>query len=160
VSAGNSGAIGVDIAGEAKATSKAVRAWGRAASKVCRKSGKRFKSWEARFDGMKRGRGKATKADAMRAGRVVARFARVAEREYDLLTGIAMPKQADAVHAIDSFLQKQEEAMIVMHRVGADFSAASDRDSALNGLRRLHRIAKDHARAARAVHARACDETW
>jgi hypothetical protein len=157
VSAGNSGAVGVDIAGEAKAARKAVRAWGKAASKVCRKSDKRFKSWDGRAVRLNR---HSTRADAMRAGRVLAQFARAAEREYDLLTAIAMPKEADAVHAIDSFLQKHEEAMILLHRLGADFSSASDASSAINGLRRIRRIEDDHERAALTVNARVCGEVW
>jgi hypothetical protein len=156
VSADGSGAISMDIESERKAAKKSLRAWGKAADRACRKAERRVDLWEPRFASAGPKGRKPTKADAQRVGRLIARFARAAEYEYKLLTAIAMPKEADAIDAIDSFLQKEEEMLMLIQRLGAELTVANDRDSIISALRRLDRLEDDYKRAARAAGAPVC----
>lgn len=149
-----SGGVAVDLDQQRTALKRSLRAWGRAASKACRKSQRRLDPWERQLEAMTRT--KPTRARVASMGRLLTRGARSAEYEYDLLRAIALPEEADAVHAIYTFLEMEEEALRLVQRLAVEVTALDDLESILLVGRRASGLMDDYRRAARAVHAGAC----
>lgn len=156
-SAQSGGGIGVDIGQERAAVERSVRTWGRAASRACRKSHRRLEPWGKRIEAMTKT--KPTRARVTAMGKLLARTARAAEYEYDLLRAIELPAEAEAVHAIYTFMEMEEEALRLVQRAGAEITALDDLESILFTFKRFEGLEDDYARAAKAVHARACTES-
>jgi hypothetical protein len=149
--------MAVDLDQQRAATKQSLRAWGRAATKACRKSKRRMEPWTNRLKSMLRT--EPTRARVVAMGKLLARGARAAEYEYDLLRAIALPAEADAVHTIYTFLEMEEEALRLVQRLGAEVTALDDPESILLVAKRAAALEDDYRRAARAVHAGACAQS-
>jgi hypothetical protein len=148
------GGVAVDLDQQRAATKRSLRTWGRAASRACRKSQRRMEPWERQLESMTSA--KPTRARVASMGKLLARGARSAEYEYDLLRSIELPGEADAVHSIYTFLEMEEEALRLVQRLAAEVTALDDPESILLVAKRAGALADDYRRAARAVHAGAC----
>ncbi len=148
------GGVGVDIGQERAAVKRSMRTWGEAASRASRKSHRRLEPWGDRIQAMSKG--KLNRARVIAMGKVVARAARAAEYEYDLLRTIELPAEAEAVHTIYTFLEMEEEALRLLQRFGAEITALDDLESLVFAVKRFGALEDDYARAANAVHAGAC----
>jgi hypothetical protein len=146
------GAIGEGIARDRAAAEKALRTWGEAATRACRKSDRRLDP----LDSLLKPKGKLDRAGTERLGRGWARYAEAAEYEYDLLRAIPTPAEPAAVDAIQAFFEKEEELLMLAQRIGVELKAHNDRGALLRTVRRVLRLADDYKRAARAVNASRC----
>ncbi|HEX8648797.1 MAG TPA: hypothetical protein VF715_18010 [Thermoleophilaceae bacterium] len=149
-----SGGASVDVGKEQAAAERSLRTWGKAASRACRKAQRRMKPWEGRVRAMTSH--KPTRARAVALGKVVARGARAAEYEYDLLRDVQLPAQAEAVHTIYTFLEMEEEALRLVQRLGTEFTELNDLESLVFTVKRFDGLEDDYRRAAKAAHAGAC----
>ena len=154
---GKSG-VSTDIGQNRAASERAVREWGAAATRACRVSRKEGRSWEQRMRSMP-GRGNPSRAQVAAFGRVVAGYAKAAEGEYDRLRAVALPSDPEAVHTVYTFLEMEEEALRLVQRLGAEFSAVENRDGVLLAIRRLNALNDDYRRAAKAAYAGACAQS-
>ena len=154
---GGSGGIGIDIGEQRAAVDRSVRAWGREATRACRKSHRRLEPWSRRIGSL--AQGKPTRAKVKRLGHTIARTAKAAEYEYDLLRAIALPAEADAVHEIYTFLEMEEEALRLVQRAGEEITALDDLEGLLFTVKRFRTLEREYERAAEAVHAGACAES-
>jgi hypothetical protein len=150
----STGVIGNDVREERVAARKAIREWGRAATKACRKLDRLQAPWAARFRSMTGGR--PTRARIKELGRAFEAYGKIAEREYDLVRAIPLPTQPEALDAVDDFLQKEEEALMLLHRGAVHLQGLDDALGIVNTARRFNDLLDDYKRAARAVHAAKC----
>lgn len=155
VSTQGSGGLGSDFAQERREAKAALRKWGRAATKACRRLdgeqapyGRRFRAMSASPD--------RSKDAIVDAGRVFKAYTKIAEREYDLVREVPLPQQAEAIDAIDSFLQKEEEAIMLLQRAALELDAHNDFASLVRTAVRFRDLLDDYRRAARAVYAEPC----
>jgi hypothetical protein len=154
-SSGGDGSIAVDIEKERVASKRALRTWGKSAERACRKAERRIEPWVKRVLAINFSK-KPTAAQVERAGRTILQFAREAEYEYELLRGVALPDQAAAVEAIESFFDKEEEALMLVQRLGIELKKRNDLEGIVTTVKRLDRLEDDYERAGRAVGALSC----
>ena len=142
------------------AAERALRTWGRGASAACRKAAKRIEPWEERVTAVAPPKGsKWSKSDVERVGRLLVEMAEAAEYEYRLLRDVAMPTEPAAVDAIQSFFDKEEEALILVQRLGIEMEKRNDLEAFVTSYMRIRRLVKAYERDARAVHAAECADS-
>jgi hypothetical protein len=151
-SGGADGSIGRDIEKERVAAKRALRTWGVAAERACRKAERKIEPWLARLTKITW----KSRADFKRNGRMIVDLARAAEYEYEVLRNVALPTQAEAIDAIHAFFDKEEEALMLVQRIGVELEMLNDPDGILRSLARLNRLEDDYRRAGRAVGAYSC----
>jgi hypothetical protein len=158
VAAHSSGA-GSDIASgierEHSGAVRSLRRWGRAADAECKRSARQLKRWESRIPAVPKGR-RATSAELRHAGQTFVDLAHQGEAEYDALRGIPLPPEAEAVGVVESFFDKEEEALTLIQRIGVELKAHNDREAFVRTLDRLTRLTDDYKHDARAAHAPHC----
>jgi hypothetical protein len=151
------GSIARDIENERVASRDALRKWGVSAERACRKAERKVEPWLARMTKFKAPKNRrATAKEVERAGKLIVDFAHAAEYEYELLRAIELPTQPDAIDQIESFFDKEEEALMLVQRLGIELQKRNDREGFLSSLDRLRRLSDDYKRAGRAVGARSC----
>ena len=149
---GGDAGVGTDIENERVAAKRALRTWGKSAERACRKAERKIEPWLAR---LLRFRPKS-RAEFKRAGKMLVDIARAAEYEYELLRDVALPSEPAAIDAIHSFFDKEEEALMLVQRIGVELEMLNDAKGILNSLARLSRLEDDYRRAGRAVGAYSC----
>lgn len=154
---GDNGAIARDIENERVAAKRALRRWGASAERACRKAERKVDPWLDRMLSFKAPKHRrATAAEVEHAGNLIVSFARAAEYEYELLRAIALPTQPEALDRVQSFFDKEEEALMLMQRVGIELQKRNDPEGFFTSLDRLRRLTDDYRRAGRAVGALSC----
>ena len=154
---GGDGSIVRDIEAQRKASKAALRKWGKAANRVCRKGEQRLeRNWVGRIKAMVPKGRKPTKREVERMGAVILAMSRDAERTYDSLQGIALPTEPDAVDTILAFFDKVEEELVLAQRIGIELEKRNDLESIVHTLVRVGRLADDFKRSSKSVHAPSC----
>jgi hypothetical protein len=149
------GGIARDIETERVAAKRALRTWGQAAERACVKAERRIDPWVKRVLALKP-KGKPSRADVRRIGKQIVALGRAAEYEYTLLQAVALPKEAAAVDQIEDFFDKEEEALMLVQRLGIELEKLDDLEGFVSTIGRLRRLDDDYRRAGRAVGARSC----
>jgi hypothetical protein len=151
------GGIAQDIETERVAAKRALRTWGQAAERACRKAERRVDPWVKRVLALRPPKGRRpSRAEVRRIGKRIVALGRAAEYEYNLLRGVALPKEAAAVDQIEDFFDKEEEALMLVQRLGVELEALDDLEAFVTTIDRLRRLDDDYRRAGRAVGARSC----
>lgn len=152
-SGGGNAGIGMDIEAERVESKRALRTWGKSAERACRKAQRKVEPWYKRI---KRLGTPKSEADIKRFGRAVVDLGRAAEYEYELLRDIAQPAQPSAIDAVYSFFDKEEEALILVQRIGIELEMLNDLKGILGSVDRLIDLIDDYQRAGRAAYAHDC----
>lgn len=151
------GGIANDIEGERVAAKRALRTWGEGAERACRKAERQIDPWVKRVLALRPPKGsRPSRADVRRIGRRIVEYGRAAEYEYRLLQAVALPQEPAAVDRIEDFFDKEEEALMLVQRLGIELESLSDAEGFATTLGRLSRLEDDYRRAGRAVGARSC----
>jgi hypothetical protein len=154
---GGESSISKDIETERVAAKRALRKWGKGAERACRKAERRIEPWVDRLKALKPAKGHRMSSGEIRTvGKRIAEYARAAEYEYAALQAVALPTQAAAVDQIESFFDKEEEALMLILRLGVELQAMNDLEAYITTLDRLHRLTDDYKRAGRSVGALSC----
>jgi hypothetical protein len=151
------GGIAKDIETERVAAKRALRTWGQGAERACKKAERRIDPWVKRVLALKPRKGeRVSPAEARRIGKRIAEFGRAAEYEYKLLQNVALPQEAAAIDKIEDFFDKEEEALMLVQRLGVELQALNDLEAFVTTIGRLNRLDDDYRRAGRAVGAHSC----
>jgi hypothetical protein len=147
----------VQSADQRKADERALEAWGKAATRACRRLDRDEKSARGRLESVKPAKGaRWSPADAERVAKALRPLNREFEREYRALSRIPVPEEEEAAYKVFAFLDKEEEGISLTTRLAADLDAHNDPLSILSGIERIEKTRDNYERAARRVHASEC----
>ena len=136
---------------------RALKKWGRAASRACRRLDSDEHAAVARLEAVAPdSKERWTLAEAERVASRLRPLNREHEREYRALSRIPVPEEEEAAYKVFAFLDREEEGVSLGFRLAADLKAHDDPISFLSGLARIKKARPGYERAARRVHAGEC----